>query len=164
MDPEKKRTIFTLCAIAVVILAAVLITRGVKLSEPPKLTVSNEYGNKISAQRGTFSWETGGLSGGSQVLADSAGPLYLYKLGELEGIEPSENDNFSLTLKFGSTPKSVSAVASPESSVETDDITSFTELKVSGNKLYIPTDDVYIIEVWAEFSEGKCWYYFYTKP
>ena len=164
MDPQKKKAIFTICCIVVIILAAVLLVFGGRQSEPPKLTVSNEYGNKISAQRGTFSWETGGLSGGSQVLADSAGPLYLYKLGELEGIEPSENDSFSLTLEFGSAPKSVSAVAYPESSVETDDITSFTELKVSGNKLYIPTDDVYIIEIWAEFGKGKCSYYFYTKP
>ena len=166
MDAEKKRTIFTLFGIAVIILAAVLITRGGKLSEPPRLTVSNEYGNKISAQRGTYSWK----HGSSDVTADSAGPLALYDQGELQGIEASENDDYSLTLKFGSKPQTVTVVIYPVDAAQNEDYTTMIYRETAGYlsdyRFTLPadSDERFIVSVLATWSSGEAYYYFYTHP
>ena len=165
MEPEKKKTVFTICCFAVIILAAVLLIRGGRLSEPPGLKVSNEYGNKISAQRGTYSWQT---SPTSDVNADSAGPLRMYNLDELQGIETSENDDYSLILEFGKDPDSVSAVIYPKSAAATEDYSSAVRRDVAysrtGYRFTTPDDRVYIVEVFAKWKKGSCFYYFYTTP
>ncbi|MBQ9825876.1 MAG: hypothetical protein IJM61_01680 [Firmicutes bacterium] len=165
MDPEKKKVVFTICCFAVIILAAVLLIKGGSLSEPPGLKVSNEYGIKISAQRGTYSWQT---SRTSDVNADSAGPLRLYNLGELQGTEASENDDYSLMLEFGKDPDSVSVVIYPKSAAATEDYSSAIQRDVTtsrtGWRFTIPEDDVYIVEVYAKYEKGNCYYYFYTTP
>ena len=161
----KKQTIITAAGLVVIIAAAILIIGGLPGSEPPGLTVSNEYGSKISAQRGTYSWKPN-LS--TSVEADSAGPLYLYKLGELRGIEPSENDDYSLSLKFGNAPQSVTVVIYPESAVATEDYSSMIKRPVSGivsgYMFTVPSDGIYIVNVLATWSKGESYYYFYTTP
>ena len=165
MDPEKKKAVFTICCFAVIILAAVLLIRGGRLSEPPGLKVSNEYGIKISAQRGTYSWQT---SRTSDVNADSAGPLRLYNLGELQGTEASENDDYSLILEFGKDPDSVSVVIYPKSAAASENyearIQRDVSPKMSGYRFTIPEDGIYIVEVFAKWEKGSCFYYFYTTP
>ena len=166
MDPEKKKAIFTICCIVVIILAAVLLIFGGRQSEPPRLTVSNEYGIKISAQRGTYSWK----HGSSNVYADSSGPLALYNLGELLGIEASENDDHSLILKFSSRPQSVAVVIYPVSAAATEDYTTMIHRETAGYlsdyKFTIPsdTDERYIVNVYASWAQGEAYYYFYTTP
>ncbi|MBO4861493.1 MAG: hypothetical protein J5535_01170 [Firmicutes bacterium] len=163
---ERNRTVFILCGIVVIILAAVLLVFGGKQSEPPKLTVSNEYGNKISAQRGTYNWK----HGSSDVIADSAGPLALYNLGELPGIEASENDDYSLTLKFGKDPQSVTVVIYPVSAARTEDYTTIMQREPVGKqseyKFSIPSDsdERFVVSVLATWTEGEAYYYFYTTP
>jgi hypothetical protein len=162
MDPEKKKTIFTICCIAVIIVAAVLLVFGGRQSEPPKLTVSNEYGNKIEAQQGTYSWTDGNRT----IFADSQGSLGLYNLGELKSIETSENDDYSLDLKFGTAPESISVAIYPKSAAETNDYGAMITPPVSGSlaeyKFRTPDDSIYIVEVYAKYEKGNCHYYFYT--
>ena len=162
---KTRSVIITICCFAVIILAAVLLIKGGSLSEPPGLKVSNEYGIKISAQRGTYSWQT---SRTSDVNADSAGPLRLYNLGELQGTEASENDDYSLILEFGKDPDSVSVVIYPKSAAATEDYSSAIQRDVTtsrtGWRFTIPEDDVYIVEVYAKYEKGNCYYYFYTTP
>ena len=162
---KTRSVIITICCFAVIILAAVLLIKGSSLNEPPGLKVSNEYGIKISAQRGTYSWQT---SRTSDVNADSAGPLRLYNLGELQGTEASENDDYSLILEFGKDPDSVSVVIYPKSAAATEDYSSALQRDVTtsrtGWRFTIPEDDVYIVEVFAKWEKGNCYYYFYTTP
>lgn len=162
MDPEKKRTIFTICCIAVIIIAAVLLAFGGRQSEPPGLTVSNELGQKIKAQRGTYTWKTGGGS----VVADSPGPLALYGRGELKDIETSENDDYSLKLYFNKEPNSVAVAIYPESAAATQDHEARIRRDVTGSRgeyrFTVPHDGVFIVEVFAEWEKGNCYYYFYT--
>ena len=164
MDPQKKKAIFTICGIVVIILAVVLLVFGGKQSDPPTLTVSNEYGIKIRAQRGTYSWRRGS----SYVTADSEGPLALYDLGELPHIEASENDDHSLILKFSSIPQSVIAGICPESAAEGGDCGKMIPRDVtggpSGYKFTVPDDGIYIVDVSATWANGGCHYYFYTTP
>ena len=168
MDPEKKRAIFTVCCIAVIIIAAVLLIFGGGHSEPPMLNVSNETGNVIKAQRGAYSWKTGSLSGGSQVIADSPGPLHLYKIHGLAYIKPSENDDCSLTLKFGKDPETVSIEIYPESAADAQDYGKMIPREVtagsSGYRFTVPQDGIYIVDVCAAWAKGYCHYYFYSKP
>ena len=160
---QRKGTIITICLFAVIIAAIVYVfTSGLPGGKPPALKVSNELGISITAQQGTFSWH----SGNSSITADSQGPLGLYKLGELTGIEPSENDDQSLRLSFGKAPETVSVTIYPESSAAKGDYTTGISREVSGTdteyRFTVPSDDLYIVEVHAAWSKGDCSYYFYT--
>ena len=160
---QKKSTIITICLFAVIIAAIVYVfTSGLPGGKPPALKVSNELGISITAQQGTFSWQ----QGSSHITADSQGPLGLYKLGELKGIEPSENDDQSLRLSFGKAPETVSVTIYPESSAAKGDYTTGISREVSGTdteyRFTVPSDDLYIVEVHAAWSKGDCSYYFYT--
>ena len=159
----KKQAIIVVVCFVVIIAAVILITGGLPGSKPPGLTVSNEYGNKISAQRGTYTWQ---VTGSGTEIADSAGPLYLYKLGELPGIEPSENDDYSLNLKFDNAPQTVTVVIYPESAAATVDYGAMILRPVSGTVsgylFTVPSDSVYIVSVLATWSKGECYYYFYV--
>ena len=164
MDPERKRTIYTLCGVVLIIALAVFLINGGGTGEPPKLTVSNELGNKISAQRGTYSWK----NGSSDVTADSAGPMGLYNQGHLPHIEPSENDGCSLTLKFGAKPATVDVVIYPAEAAQIEDYTSMIYRETAGYlsdyKFTVPSDGIYIVNVRATWAKGEAYYYFYTTP
>lgn len=166
MDPEKKKTIFTICCIAVIIVAAVLLVFGGRQSEPPMLKISNGTDSEIEAQRGTYSWKTGGLFGESQVTADSPGPLHLYKIHGLAQIKPSENDDCSLTLKFDKDPESVSIEIYSESAADAQDYGKMIPREVTAGpseyKFTVPQDGIYIVDVCATWTNGCCHYYFYT--
>ena len=162
---QKRATIITICLFAVIIAAIVLVFNGgLPGGKPPELKVSNELNNTITAQQGTYSWQ----SGRGHIIADSMGPLGLYKLGELKGIEPSENDDYSLSLKFGKNPESVAVVIYPESAATTEDNSTMISRPVSGPlsgyKFTVPSDGIYIVNVHATWSKGDCYYYFYTTP
>lgn len=160
----KKRGIIIIICLAVLVLAAVFLLKGDDPSKPPKLTVSNEYGQTIKAQQGTYTWKNGSNS----IVADSSGPLSLYARGELKGIETSENDDYSLKLYFKKEPKSVSVEIYPESAAATLDHEARIQRDVTGSRgeyrFTIPQDGVYIVEVFAEWEKGSCCYYFYTTP
>ena len=34
----------------------------------------------------------------------------------------------------------------------------------SGYKFTVPQDGIYIVEVYAKYEKGNCYYYFYTTP
>ena len=146
MDAERKKAIVTISLIVLVIAAIVLVfTIRSGGSKPPKLTVSNELGQKITAQQGTYTWK----SGSSSIAADSRGPLGLYVLGELKGIEPSENDDLSLSLQFGAVPQTVNVVIYPESAAATEDYEAGIRRDVTGSRCEyrttVPQDGVYIV-------------------
>ncbi|MBQ2311574.1 MAG: hypothetical protein II185_03360 [Firmicutes bacterium] len=161
---KTRSVIITICCFDVLILGAALLVRGDDIPKPPKLTVSNEYGQKIEAQQGTYSWTDGNRT----IFADSQGPLGLYNLGELKSIETSENDDYSLDLKFGTAPESISVAIYPKSSAETNDYGAMITPPVSGSlaeyKFRTPDDSIYIVEVYAKYEKGNCYYYFYTTP
>ncbi len=159
---KTRSVIITICCFAVLILGAFLLARGDDIPKPPKLTVSNEYGQKIDAQQGTYNWNDGNRT----IFADSRGPLGLYNLGELKGIETSENDDLSLDLKFGKAPESISVAIYPKSAAEKEDYGAMISPPVSGSlaeyKFRTPDDSIYIVEVYAKYEKGNCYYYFYT--
>ena len=141
----KKRTaVIYICFITIAVAALILIIGGWPGSKPPGLTVSNEYNTRIKAMRGTYSWQ---VDRNTTAVADSSGPLALYKLGELPGIEPSENDDYSLTLIFDKTPQTVTVLIYPESSAATEDYGSMILRSVSGlvsGCMFTVPDDHYL--------------------
>ena len=163
MDAERKKAIVTISLIVLVIAAIVLVfTIQGGGSKPPKLTVSNELGQRITAQQGTYTWK----SGSSSIAADSSGPLALYGRGELKDIETSENDDYSLKLYFNKEPNSVAVAIYPESAAATQDHDTRILRDVTGSRgeyrFTVPHDGVFIVEVFAEWEKGNCYYYFYT--
>ena len=162
---KAKRIVIAICCFAVLVLIAALLINSGDPSKPPKLTVSNEYGEKVKALQGTYSWQTGPTSG---INVDSIGPLALYDRGELQYAESSENDDYSLILTFGKRPEYVSVLVYPESAAAAEDyearIQRDVSPKMSGYRFTIPEDGMcYIVEVFAKWKKGTCAYYFYTS-
>ena len=162
---KKQQKIIIICLAAVIIAAAVIVFIAVRKDGPPKLTVSNELGDEISARLGTYTWKTG-IS--SNVTSDSPGPLFHYKAHVLPRIEPSENDNYSLTLEFDKQPDSVAVAIYSESASDAQDYGRMMSREAaaygSGYKFTVPSDGIYIVHVYASWSKGECYYEFYTTP
>ena len=159
---KKTITILTILCIMVLVIAMVIQLSGcAPKSRLPKLEVSNGS-EVINATQGTFIWQTSG----SLEIADSMGPLGLYKLGELKQIAPG--DEGSLSLRFDSIPKSISIDIYPESSAAKEDYSSkksrYASTELADFTFTVPKDGTYIIDVHGEWNEGKCDYYFYSSP